>query len=122
LRAGARFSAQIAVFATDRMLGGGEGGPNLIRSQLVLDDHDGELITTVVQNGRPDKGMPKFDLPTQDIATIGSFYSQHAGGRPCCNYRQRRIRWWATPRPAKPTSMDQENVPLAIPCLETWRG
>jgi cytochrome c oxidase cbb3-type subunit III len=61
---------------------GGEGGPNLIRSQLVLDDHDGELITTVVQNGRPDKGMPKFDLPTQDIATIAAFiHSMPVGGR-----------------------------------------
>jgi len=61
---------------------GGEGGPNLIRSQLVLDDHDGELIATVVQNGRPDKGMPKFDLPTQDIATIAAFiHSMPVGGR-----------------------------------------
>ena len=32
---------------------GGEGGPNLIRSQLVMDDNNGELIATVVQNGRP---------------------------------------------------------------------
>ncbi len=44
---------------------GGEGGPNLIRSQLVMDDNNGELIATVVQNGRPDKGMPKFDLSTK---------------------------------------------------------
>ena len=61
---------------------GGEGGPNLIRSQLVLDDHDGELIATVVQNGRPDKGMPKFDLSSQDIATIAAFiHSMPVGGR-----------------------------------------
>ena len=31
---------------------GGEGGPNLIRSELVMGDKDGEIIATVVQNGR----------------------------------------------------------------------
>ena len=61
---------------------GGEGGPNLIRSELVLDDKDGELITTVVQNGRPDKGMPKFDLSKEDIASIAAFlHSMPVGGR-----------------------------------------
>ena len=61
---------------------GGEGGPNLIRSQLVMDDDHGELITTVVQNGRPDKGMPKFDLTTEEISTIATFiHSIPVGGR-----------------------------------------
>jgi cytochrome c oxidase cbb3-type subunit III len=61
---------------------GGEGGPNLIRSQLVMDDDHGELITTVVQNGRPDKGMPKFDLTTDEIAKIATFiHSIPVGGR-----------------------------------------
>ncbi len=61
---------------------GGEGGPNLIRSQLVLDDKKGELIAPVVQNGRPDKGMPKFDLTTEEISTIAAFiHSMPVGGR-----------------------------------------
>jgi cytochrome c oxidase cbb3-type subunit III len=61
---------------------GGEGGPNLIRSQTVLDDKNGELIAVVVQNGRPDKGMPKFDLSTQEIASIAAFiHSAPVGGR-----------------------------------------
>jgi cytochrome c oxidase cbb3-type subunit 3 len=61
---------------------GGEGGPNLIRSELVLNDNSGELITTVVQNGRPDKGMPKFDLAKEDIASIAAFiHSMPVGGR-----------------------------------------
>ena len=61
---------------------GGEGGPNLIRSELVLDDKQGELITPVVQNGRPDKGMPKFDLTTEEISTIAAFiHSMPVGGR-----------------------------------------
>jgi cytochrome c oxidase cbb3-type subunit III len=61
---------------------GGEGGPNLIRSEIVLDDNKGELIATVVQNGRPDKGMPKFDLSLEQIATIAAFiHSMPVGGR-----------------------------------------
>jgi mono/diheme cytochrome c family protein len=61
---------------------GGEGGPNLIRSELVMDDNNGELIATVVQNGRPDKGMPKFDLSTEEIASIAAFiHSEPVGGR-----------------------------------------
>lgn len=52
---------------------GGEGGPNLIRSELVLDDKNGELIGQVVLNGRPDKGMPKFDLTAENISDIAAF-------------------------------------------------
>jgi mono/diheme cytochrome c family protein len=61
---------------------GGEGGPNLIRSKIVMDDKNGELVATVVQNGRPDKGMPKFDLSLEEIASIGAFiHSMPVGGR-----------------------------------------
>lgn len=61
---------------------GGEGGPNLIRSEIVMDDKNGELIATVVQNGRPDKGMPKFDLSLEEIASIAAFiHSMPVGGR-----------------------------------------
>jgi cytochrome c oxidase cbb3-type subunit III len=52
---------------------GGEGGPNLIRSQTVLNDKDGELIAPIVQNGRPDAGMPKFDLTKAQISDIAAF-------------------------------------------------
>ena len=54
----------------------------MIRSQIVMDDDHGELIATVVQNGRPDKGMPKFDLTTEEISTIATFiHSIPVGGR-----------------------------------------
>jgi mono/diheme cytochrome c family protein len=52
---------------------GGESGPNLIRSQLVLDDHDGELISPVIRNGRIAQGMPKFKLAESDISDIITF-------------------------------------------------
>lgn len=61
---------------------GGETGPNLVRSQLVLDDQQGELIAEVVRNGRVDKGMPKFDLAAADISAIATFlHSQPTGNR-----------------------------------------
>lgn len=52
---------------------GGEGGPNLLRSELVLEDRKGELIGGVVRNGRPDAGMPKFDMTDQQIEEMSAF-------------------------------------------------
>ncbi|MGH9407475.1 MAG: c-type cytochrome [Candidatus Acidiferrales bacterium] len=52
---------------------GGETGPNLVRAQVVLDDQHGELITPIVHNGIPDKGMPKFELSETNIADIAAF-------------------------------------------------
>ena len=52
---------------------GGETGPNLVRSQLVLDDQHGETIGQVILNGRIDKGMPKFDFNATQISDIAAF-------------------------------------------------
>jgi mono/diheme cytochrome c family protein len=67
---------------------GGEGGPNLIRSQLVLNDQKGELIAPVVQNGRPDAGMPKLDLTAAQISDIATFlHSFRVNGRDAARNR-----------------------------------
>jgi mono/diheme cytochrome c family protein len=61
--------------------GGDGGGPNLLRSQLVLSDVKGERIAEVVQNGRPATGMPPLSLPAADIADIADFlHSFPVGG------------------------------------------
>lgn len=52
---------------------GGESGPDLLRSQLVLDDVNGKAIGVVVHEGRVDKGMPKFPLTDAQIADIAAF-------------------------------------------------
>lgn len=53
---------------------GGEAGPNLMRSQLVLDDQKGELMAPVIQGGRSDKGMPAFSsLSSSDVSDIITF-------------------------------------------------
>jgi mono/diheme cytochrome c family protein len=52
---------------------GGDGGPSLLRSGLVLDDQNGELMAPVIQNGRPDRGMPKFQFTREQVADIAAF-------------------------------------------------
>ena len=44
--------------------------PDLIRSLLVLDDEKGILISPVIRNGRPDKGMPKLNLTEDQISDV----------------------------------------------------
>jgi cytochrome c oxidase cbb3-type subunit 3 len=56
--------------------GGDQGGPNLLRSQLVLNDQNGELILPVVQNGRMNPGMPvmpPLNIPEADVRAIATF-------------------------------------------------
>jgi len=53
--------------------GGQLGGPNLLRSQLVLRDQDGELIMPVIQNGRPERGMPPQSLSEDDSKAVVQF-------------------------------------------------
>ena len=52
---------------------GGEGGPDLVRSVVVLDDESAEHIGPVIRQGRPGAGMPSFDLPQAQINDIAAF-------------------------------------------------
>ncbi len=52
---------------------GGEGGPNLLRSELVLNDKNGEAVAPVILNGRPDQGMPKFPMTMAQIADVAAY-------------------------------------------------
>src|SRR4030095_2825281 len=52
---------------------GGDSGPSLLRSQLVLDDQKGELIGPVIRAGRPDRGMPPFGLFAEPHFRLASF-------------------------------------------------
>jgi cytochrome c oxidase cbb3-type subunit 3 len=56
--------------------GGDQGGPNLLRSQLVLNDQAGELILQVVQQGRQNPGMPvmpPLNIPEADVKAIATY-------------------------------------------------
>lgn len=58
---------------------GGEGGSNLLRSEIVLNDDKGELIADVVRNGLSE--MPKFDLNDAQISDLAAFiHSFRVGG------------------------------------------
>lgn len=46
--------------------GGDLGGPNLLRSSLVLNDQHGELMLPVIRDGRSTPGMPS--MPPQSLA------------------------------------------------------
>jgi len=52
---------------------GGEGGPDLVRSVIVLDDEKGDQIGPVILKGRPDRGMPSFSMSEAQIADISAF-------------------------------------------------
>jgi cytochrome c oxidase cbb3-type subunit 3 len=60
-------------FCHGRDAAGGESGPDLTRSKLVTADVDGDKIGPVVRNGRPDKGMPRFDRSDEQIASLMAF-------------------------------------------------
>lgn len=53
--------------------GGALGGPNLLRSQVVLNDQSGELILPIVRGERADKGMPPLPLPDHDVKAVAEF-------------------------------------------------
>lgn len=53
---------------------GGNSGPDLVRSVLVLHDAgSGAQIGPVILNGRPGKGMPKFSMTESQIMDIAAF-------------------------------------------------
>ena len=67
------------------MRGGDLGGPNLLRSLLVLGEvTPGEAIGPVVKNGRPDKTppMPPLPLADDDIKAIAEYIHFVAGKSP----------------------------------------
>jgi cytochrome c oxidase cbb3-type subunit III len=51
---------------------GGDDGPNLLRSELVLEDQKGESIGPVLLNGR-DQGMPKFTFTADQTSDIAAY-------------------------------------------------
>ncbi len=63
--------------------GGQLGGPNLLRSQLVLNDRDGELIGPIIHGARAERGMPPIPMNDDDIKAVAAFlHSLQAAARP----------------------------------------
>jgi len=53
--------------------GGDHNGPNLLRSEVALNDLDGESIMPVVLGSRAAQGMDPIDLPEADIKAIAAY-------------------------------------------------
>ncbi len=58
---------------------GGESGPDLVRSSVVIDDENGSLIAPIVHGGRQAQGMPKVEINEKQLAEIVAFL--HEGVR-----------------------------------------
>lgn len=53
--------------------GGGMGGPNLLRSPVVLMDQAGELILPIVRGERKERGMPALPLQDDEVRAVAEF-------------------------------------------------
>jgi mono/diheme cytochrome c family protein len=73
--AGGALFLQNCAFCHGRDAMGGETGPDLTQSKLVLSDTDGSKIAQVVHEGRnePDKKMPAFQFSSQEVTSLVAF-------------------------------------------------
>jgi cytochrome c oxidase cbb3-type subunit 3 len=53
--------------------GGQLGGPNLLRSLVVLNDQEGELILPIVRGSRAERGMPPLPLSDDDVKAVAEY-------------------------------------------------
>jgi len=53
--------------------GGQTGGPNLLRSAIVLGDNLAEELLPIVRGARADKGMPAFPLAPDDVNALATY-------------------------------------------------
>ena len=67
-----RFVSQCAL-CHGRDAAGSDTGPDLTRSKLVAEDNRGDKITPLVRAGRPEKGMPAFDVSDVDAGALVAY-------------------------------------------------
>jgi mono/diheme cytochrome c family protein len=76
--AGKSLFQQNCAFCHGRDTMGGETGPDLTRSKLVLSDVAGDKISEVVRDGRPEKKMPAFNFSHQEVLGLAAFIHSQA--------------------------------------------
>jgi cytochrome c oxidase cbb3-type subunit 3 len=52
---------------------GGAGGSDLTRSPIVQEDEGGRQLNAFLKVGRPEKNMPMFELPDQEVSDLATF-------------------------------------------------
>ena len=74
---GSKIYAASCSFCHGAKATGGDTGPDLVRSSLVLHDDKGELIGPVIHNGRADRGMPQFaSFTNTELYELAEFLHQ----------------------------------------------
>jgi mono/diheme cytochrome c family protein len=68
---------------------GGAGGSDLTRSPIVQEDEGGKQLNAFLKVGRPEKNMPKFELPDQEVEDLATFL--HATIQAVSNRRDYKI-------------------------------
>src|SRR5262245_48292046 len=53
--------------------GGDQGGPNLLRSQVVLSDKQGELIVPIIHGSRQNMGMDPINISDDDAKAVAEY-------------------------------------------------
>ena len=53
--------------------GGQLGGPNLLRSLVVLNDTQGELLLPIVRGSRAERGMPPLPISDEDVRAVAEY-------------------------------------------------
>ena len=74
---GAQILVRHCAFCHGSNARGAAGGPDLLRSPMVMEDENGKEIGEFLKVGRPDKGMPKVDLTAEEVSDLATFL--HAG-------------------------------------------
>jgi cytochrome c oxidase cbb3-type subunit III len=76
----------------------GAEGPSLILSSVVRHDKEGDLIGSVIRNGRPEKGMPPIPLSPEQTASLVAFLharvaesDRRSAGKPNAGYTLERL-------------------------------
>ena len=90
-KAGGDLFDQNCSFCHGRDAMGGETGPDLTRSKLVLADVGGDKITEVVRDGRPQKNMPSFNFSGQEMSSLVAFIHSQAAKAAALNGRRRGV-------------------------------
>jgi mono/diheme cytochrome c family protein len=71
--AGGALFQQNCAFCHGRDAMGGETGPDLTQSKVVIGDKDGSAISAVVREGRLEKKMPAFNFSSQELTSLVAF-------------------------------------------------
>jgi len=92
-QAGGALFQQNCAFCHGRDAMGGETGPDLTRSELVLKDKDGSKIAEVIHNGRlnTEKKMPPFPFSDQQTATLIAFIRERVTAAAAMNGKRRGV-------------------------------